>query len=54
MTLFEQHQLPCILESRLSKRYQPLIMEHMTVYFDTSFIKCFDFLSFLIVFHSRL
>lgn len=31
MTLFEQHQLPCILESRLSKRYQTLIMEHMTV-----------------------
>lgn len=31
MTLFEQHQLLCILESRLSKRYQTLIMEHMTV-----------------------
>ncbi len=31
MTLFEQHQLPCILEPRLSKRYQTLVMEHMTV-----------------------
>ena len=31
MTLFEQHQLPCILEPRLSKRYQALVMEHMTV-----------------------
>ena len=31
MTLFEQHQLPCLLESRLSNRYQTIVMEHMTV-----------------------
>lgn len=31
MTIFEQHHLPCLLESRLSKRYQAIVMEHMTV-----------------------
>ena len=31
MTLFESHQLPRVLESRLSKRYQTTVMKHMTV-----------------------
>ena len=26
MTLFEQHQLPCLLESRLSNRYQAIVI----------------------------
>jgi hypothetical protein len=30
MTLFGQHHLPCLLESRLSKRYQTIVMSLVT------------------------